>query len=109
MKSTFLKIATLHADQIEHYQRLHDQIPFENRLGLFEGGYVNVSIFLFKNTLVMQGEIDDSMVQTPSLAAIQAAATWKEQTDPLFATPWADLTQIFEFDAAVFKGTQSHE
>jgi L-rhamnose mutarotase len=109
MKTTFLKIATLHADQIETYQRLHDQIPFENRLGLLEGGYLKVRIFRFETTVVMQVEMDDTNAQTPSLAAIQGAAVWKDLTDPLFAVPWTDLTQVFEFDAAAFKGTLNYE
>ncbi len=105
MKKIEIKIAELHQHQIETYQRLHDEIPFANRLGMLEAGYTKLDIYRFGTLLVMRIEIDTSVIVSASHKARMATGEWKRLTDPLFAQPWAEAEHIYGFDAASFLGT----
>lgn len=105
MTTTELKIAELHPDQIEAYERLHREIPEANLLGLLEGGYRTVRIHRIGTLLVMRVEHDEARRCRPSAQAEAAALEWKHLTERMFARLWADATEVFRFDAHDFEGT----
>jgi L-rhamnose mutarotase len=105
MKTKALKIAELHVEHTETYERLHREIPHENLLGLLEGGYKMVRIHRHGTLLVMLVEHDEAAQQVSGPAVEAAALEWKHLTEPLFAKPWTDASLIFDFDASTFERT----
>lgn len=95
MKRTEIKIAKLHADQIEQYEQLHRNIPAEIEKHLSERGFTSIRIFRIGTDLVMIMDIDPDTEKKDRVIDEVIVSEWNRLTGDCFAAVWKDATEIY--------------
>jgi L-rhamnose mutarotase len=96
---TILQIAQLKPEMIEHYEKLHREIPTLNLRHMREGGYQSLQIYRAGTTLVMVLHHDEQVDIGALSEFSEAAIQWQERTNPCFAKLWQEAKEIFTFIA----------
>src|SRR4051794_20390148 len=95
-----LRVATLHPDKIEEYERLHNEIPEQNKKHIRESGYKRLQIFRQGTQLMMYLEWDTSAVILNRQIDEEAEEQWMRLTESCFAKMWEEVPIIFNFFVA---------
>ncbi|WP_054027457.1 L-rhamnose mutarotase [Bacillus sp. FJAT-28004] len=91
------KIAKLYADQVEHYEQLHNEIPELNKKYMQEAGIISLRIFREGLSLFMIVE-SDSMLEVPDRFVDPVVEErWQQLTGACFWNTWEDANEIFTF------------
>lgn len=97
LPKTIVKIAKLHPDKVEFYQKLHDEIPELNKKHMQEAGIVSLRIFREGLTLFMIVESDPALAVQGRYIDQAAEARWHELTGECFSQIWEDADEIYTF------------
>ncbi|OAB32499.1 hypothetical protein PMSD_16040 [Paenibacillus macquariensis subsp. defensor] len=91
------KIAKLYADQVKHYEQLHNEIPERNKKYMQEAGIISLRIFRDGVSLFMVVEAD-SMFEAPERFVDPVVEErWQQLTGACFSEMWVDANEIYAF------------
>ncbi len=96
-RMTTIKVAHLHADQVERYEQLHRDIPAGNEKHMREAGIVSLRIFREGLILFMIVETDLSLEIPTRIVDQQLEEEWRRLTSACFSSFWQDANEIYRF------------
>ncbi|NIK78746.1 L-rhamnose mutarotase [Paenibacillus castaneae] len=91
------KIAKLYADQVEHYEQLHNEIPELNKKYMQEAGIISLRIFRDGLSLFMIVESDSTFEVQGRFVDPVVERRWQQLTGACFSEMWVDANEIFTF------------
>ncbi|QGQ94568.1 L-rhamnose mutarotase [Paenibacillus psychroresistens] len=99
-----LRVATLHPDKIDEYERLHNEIPEMNIKHIREAGYAKLQIFRQGLQLMMYLEWDSTTEIPDRFVDEEVEAAWHRLTEPCFSRTWEEVPMIFSLDQPRING-----
>lgn len=91
------KTAKLHADQVEQYEQLHNEIPELNKQYMQESGIISLRIFRDGLNLFMIVEADSKFEVLDRVVDAAVEERWQQLTGACFSEMWVDANEIFTF------------
>ncbi|MDG0791820.1 L-rhamnose mutarotase [Cohnella ginsengisoli] len=101
-----LWVATLRADKVEDYERLHARLPAEIAAQLGDKGFVRLDIYRHGLALFMTWEVDPGRAKAGRIVRESAERAWDRLTGDCFAESWRQVPLLFRLSDHLHKASQ---
>ncbi|MBP1993188.1 L-rhamnose mutarotase [Paenibacillus eucommiae] len=92
-----LRVAVLHPDKIEEYERLHNEIPEQIERHMKEAGCKKLHIFRQGTHLWMYVELDESEAVAGRIVDEEMEREWHALTGDCFVNMWQEVPMVYSF------------
>ncbi|PWV95845.1 L-rhamnose mutarotase [Paenibacillus cellulosilyticus] len=97
--------AVLKPDQVERYERLHNEQPAAIAAQLHDKGFVNLNIYRSGLAVFMTWEIDPDRIIPDRIVREHAEREWDRLTGDCFAEGWTRVPLIYRLTDHSYKTT----